>query len=251
MATPDTAPALLIEQRGPILLMTINRPEARNSLNGDVTTALTQAIERLEHDPNLRVGVLTGAGGGFCAGLDLKAFAVSGSPAGLKELLRDRSAKPLVAAVEGFALGGGFELALMCDLIVAARGTKLGLPEAKFGLLAVGGGMFRLPERMVTAMVLTAAPLTAEQANEHGLLTRLSEPGQALAEAIGLANLVAANAPLPIAAALRLIRARAGRTEGELWAMQLPERDAIFTSSDAKEGAAAFAERRPPTWTGN
>jgi enoyl-CoA hydratase len=250
MAMPDTAAALLVEQRGPLLVMTINRPTARNALTTDVTTLLTEAIERLETDPSLRVGVLSGAGGGFCAGIDLKAFASSGSPTGLKEMLRDRSVKPMVAAVEGFALGGGLELALMCDLIVAARGTKLGLPEAKFGLLAAGGALFRIPERLVTSMVLTGTPLIAEEAADHGLVARLTDPGQALAEAIELATAIAANAPLPIAAALRLIRSRAGRSEEEMWAMQVPERDTIFTSSDAREGALAFSEKRVPSWAG-
>lgn len=243
-------PELVVHAQGPVLTITLNRPWARNALTSPLTQALTAAIEQLADDPQLRVGVLTGSGSGFCAGIDLKAFAADGPPTGLRELLRARSAKPLIAAVEGFALAGGLELALMCDLVVAARGSKVGLPEARHGLLATGGGLFRLPAGLATEMALTAAVLPVEQLAAHGVVARLTEPGAALATAISLAETIAANAPLSIAASMQLIRARAGRSEEQMWELQIPLRDKVFGSADAREGATAFAEKRTPQWAG-
>jgi enoyl-CoA hydratase len=243
--------ALLVEASGPLLIMSLNRPEARNALNQALTDQLVAALARLAGDPALRAGVLRSTSGAFCSGMDLKAFAASGPITGLREMLRARTPKPVVAAVETFAFGGGLELALMCDLIVAARGTKLALTEAKFGQLAVGGGLFRVPEALVTEMALTALPVLAERAAEHGMVHRLVEPGDASAVAIELATTIAANAPLSVARATQLIRARAGRTEDELWELQAPIRDEIFSSRDSKEGALAFTEKRTPNWTGS
>jgi enoyl-CoA hydratase len=241
---------LLVTRQGPILVMTLNRPWARNALTSGMTRALHAAIGELANDDGLRVGVLHGAGEGFCAGIDLKAFAASGPPDGLRDLLRKRATKPLVAAVEGFALAGGLELALMCDLVVAARGAKVGLPEARHGLLASGGGLFRLPSALATEMALTGAALPAERLAECGVITRLTDPGTALATATSLAEAVAANAPLSVAAALQLLRARPGRTEDEMWDIQVPLRDMVFGSADAREGATAFSQKRPPQWAG-
>jgi enoyl-CoA hydratase len=242
---------LLVETRGPVLIMSLNRPDARNALNQALTTGLIEALDRLATDDTLRAGVLRSAGAGFCSGMDLKAFAESGPIIGLREMLRARTPKPVVAAVEGFALAGGLELALMCDLIVAARDTKFALTEAKFGLLAVGGALFRIAEPLVTEMALTALPITADRAAECGMVNRLVEPGEAAAVATELATAIAANAPLSIARTTQLIRARAGRTEHDLWELMRPIRDEVFTSADAKEGAVAFAEKRTPHWTGS
>jgi enoyl-CoA hydratase len=243
--------ALLVEAQGPVLIMSLNRPAARNALNQAVTDALRAALDRLATDDALRAGVLCSTSAGFCAGMDLKAFAESGPISGLREMLRARSDKPVLAAVEGFALGGGLELALMCDLVVAARGTKFALTEAKFGLLATGGGLFRIPESLVTEMALTALPITAERAAEHGMVHRLVEPGETMGLATELASAIAANGPLSIARTTQLIRARAGRTEHDLWELMAPIRDEVFTSADAKEGAIAFAEKRAPNWQGS
>jgi enoyl-CoA hydratase len=243
--------ALLVEARGPLLIMSMNRPDARNALNQALTDGLVGALKRLAEDSELRAGVLCSTSEAFCSGMDLKAFAESGPISGLREMLRARTPKPVVAAVEKFAFAGGLELALMCDLVVAARGTKFALTEAKFGQLAVGGGLFRVPEALVTEMALTALPITAERAAEFGMVNRLVEPGETLAVATELAATIAANAPLSIARATELIRARAGRTEHDLWELQTPIRDEIFSSRDSKEGARAFAEKRTPNWTGS
>lgn len=245
--SPQSEP-VLVERRGPILLITLNRPFARNAITTVMTQRLASAIEQLNASSELRVGVITGAGSGFCAGIDLKAFAQEGPPAGIGQLLRARSRKPLIAAIEGFALAGGLELALMCDLIVAGRGTKMGLPEARRGLLATGGGLFRLPVPLATLMALTGTTFTADQIAEHGLLARLTGPNEALTEALEIAAAIADNAPLSVEASLELIRARAGRTEDELWKLQVPLRNAVFESADAREGATAFTEKRPARW---
>jgi enoyl-CoA hydratase len=243
--------ALLVETHGPLLMMSLNRPDARNALNQALTIGLVKALDRLATDDTLRAGVLRSTSEGFCAGMDLKAFAESGPIVGLREMLRARTPKPVVAAVEKFAFGGGLELALMCDLVVAARGTKFALTEAKFGLLATGGGLFRIPEPLVTEMALTGLPITAERAAERGMVSRLVEPGETVAVATELASAIAGNAPLSIARTTQLVRARAGRSEHDLWQLMAPIRDEVFNSSDAKEGAAAFAEKRTPHWTGS
>lgn len=243
--------ALRVETRGPLLIMSLNRPEARNALNQSLTDGLVGALDRLARDTTLRAGVLCSTSAGFCSGMDLKSFAESGPITGLREMLRARTPKPVVAAVEGFAMAGGLELALMCDLIVAARGTKLGLPEARVGMLAAGGALFRIPEALAIEMALTGAPITAERAADHGMISRLVEPGEAVVTATDLASAIAANAPLSIARTTELIRARAGRTEHDLWELMAPIRDEVFHSADAKEGAVAFAQKRTPNWTGS
>jgi len=212
------------------------------------------AVQTAEVDGDLRVGVLTGAGGTFCAGMDLKAFAASGLPKGIDDVLRHGCRKPLVAAVEGVAVGGGLELALIADLLVAASDARLGSPEVKFGLFPGGGALLRLPRHLpqsiVTELALTGEPLSAESAFAHGLVVRLCEPGHALDTALELARAIARNAPLGVDAALRLLRMAPGRTEEDLWAEQRRLVDAVFHSEDAQEGARAFAEKRPPQWSG-
>lgn len=250
---PDDA-AVLTETRGRVLVITLNRPEAMNAVNSALAADLNAAIGRLDSDDGLSVGVLTGAGRGFSAGMDLKAFAVEGPPKGFVEFLVDGARKPLIAAVEGFALAGGLEIALTCDLLVAAKGVKLGIPEVKVGLFAGGGALLRLPSRLPEAvaieMALTGDPITAEAAHQYGLVSRLVEPGEAVAAAVALAERIASNAPLSTAVSKRLIRDRVGRTEAEFWAHQAGLTPAVFGSDDAKEGPRAFAEKRAPNWSG-
>ena len=245
--------AVLLEVRGQVLVIRLNRPQARNAINGAVTTGLREAFDRLDGDDELSVGVLSGAGQGFCSGMDLKAFAAEGPPKGIDRLLLEGCQKPLVAAIEGFAMAGGLELALLCDLLVAAEGAKFGIPEPAVGLFAAGGALVRLPGRLPYAiaaeLALTADPVTAEQAKQYGLVNRVVPAGQTLEQAIALAERIARNAPLAITASKRVLRQVAGRTEEELFEFQRPLVRQVFTSSDAKEGPRAFAEKRPPRWT--
>ena len=249
-----TQPAVLTERRDRVLVITLNRPEAMNAINGDLSNGLWSAIQDLNDDPGLTAGVLTGNGRGFCAGMDLKAFSRGEDIGPMVKFIRAGSEKPLICAIEGFALAGGLELALSCDLLVAARGAKLGIPEVGVGLLAAGAGLFRLPGRVgygkAMEMAITADPITAEEAAEHGLVARLSEPGEALDTALALAERIARNAPLAVAASKQLIRATQGSTEDELWALQRPLQKKVFASADAKEGPRAFAEKRRPEWSG-
>jgi enoyl-CoA hydratase len=250
----DAEQAVLTEPRGRVLLITLNRPDAMNAINSALGTGVVDAVARLDADDGLSVGVLTGAGRGFSAGMDLKAFLSEGMPQGFMEFLRDGARKPLIAAIEGFALAGGLEIALTCDLLVAAKGAKLGIPEAKVGLFAAGGGLMRLPGRLpygvAMELALTGDPILAEQAFEHGLVSRLAEPGAAVADALALAERIARNAPLSTAASKLLIRETAGRTEAEFWDFQTSHVRDVFTSADAKEGPLAFAEKRDPNWSG-
>lgn len=245
---------VLTERRGRVLLVTLNRPDARNAVNSALSEGLGRAIDELDGDPGLTAGVITGAGKGFCSGMDLKAFAASGPPRGFARIIEKGSAKPTVAAIEGFAMAGGLELALSCDLLVAAKGAKLGIPEAGVGLFAAGGGLYRLPRRLpygvAMEMAVTADPITAERAFKFGLVARLAEPGEAVDAALALAERIARNAPLAVAASKRLIRAAQGVTEDEFWTMQESVVAGVFGSDDAKEGPLAFAEKRLPNWTG-
>ncbi|WP_156690305.1 crotonase/enoyl-CoA hydratase family protein [Mycobacterium sp. Marseille-P9652] len=253
----EAEPEVLVEQRDRILIITINRPKAKNAVNAAVSRGLADAMDRLDGEPGLSVGVLTGAGGSFCAGMDLKAFArgelpiVEGRGMGFTERPPD---KPLIAAVEGFALAGGTELALATDLIVASRESAFGIPEVKRGLVAGGGGLLRLPERIPYAiameLALTGDNLPAERAHELGLVNVLAEPGGALEAAIALAEKIAANGPLAVAATKRIIVESRGWSRETMFADQNKILMPVFASNDAKEGAIAFAEKRPPRWTG-
>jgi enoyl-CoA hydratase len=248
------ADEVLTEVRGRVLLITLNRPDAMNAINTALASGLLDAIEQLDGDDGLTAGVLTGAGRGFCSGMDLKAFAAEGPPQGFDTFLVHGSRKPLIAAVEGFALAGGLEVALTCDLLVAADNVKLGIPEAGVGLFAAGGALLRLPRRVpygvAMEMALTADPISAEQAHQYGLVTRLAERGQAVDVALELAERIARNAPLSVAASKQLIRQTQGRTEEEFWEFQRSFTAQVFTSEDAKEGPRAFAEKRKPSWSG-
>jgi enoyl-CoA hydratase len=250
----STGEAVLTEQRGRVLLITLNRPDAMNSINGALSHGLWNAVQRLNDDAGLTAGVLTGAGKGFSAGMDLKAFARGEDIGPMMSFVRAGADKPLIVAIEGFALAGGLELALSCDLLVAARGARLGIPEVGVGLFAAGGGLARLPSRVgygkAMEMAITGDPITAEEAFEYGLVARLADKGDAVNVAMALAERVAKNAPLGVAASKQLIRATQGLTEEEFWAAQIPLQAKVFTSSDAKEGPRAFAEKRAPEWTG-
>jgi len=246
--------AVLTERRGRVMVITLNRPEAMNAINGALSEGLWSAVQDLNSDSGLTAGVLTGAGKGFCSGMDLKAFSRGEDIGPMLEFVQNGAAKPLVGAIEGFALAGGLELALSCDLLVAARNAKLGIPEVGVGLFAAGAGLFRLPGRVgygtAMEMAITGDPITAEEAADHGLVSRLTEPGEALSAALVLAERIARNAPLAVAASKQLIRATQGATEEELWKIQRPHMATVWKSNDAKEGPRAFAEKRPPEWTG-
>lgn len=246
--------AILTERRGRVLVITMNRPEAKNAINGDLANGLWAAVEELNTDPGLTAGVLTGAGGAFCSGMDLKAFAKGEDIGPIQQFFGNGAEKPLIGAIEGFALAGGLEIALSCDLLVAAEGAKLGIPEVKVGLFAAGMGVMRLPSRVgygkAMEMALTGDPISAEDGHAYGLISKLAEPGTAVDVAIELAERIAKNAPLGVAASKKIIRATQGNTEEELAAIQAEMYIPVFTSNDAKEGPAAFAEKREPNWTG-
>ena len=251
---PDAENAVLTETRGRVLLITLNRPEAMNAINTDLAQGVLAAVRQLDGDDGLTAGVMTGAGRGFCAGMDLKAFAQSGPPKGMGEFFEHGARKPLIAAIEGFALAGGLEMALSCDLLVAADNVRFGIPEAGVGLFAGGGALLRLPSRVgymkAMEMALTADPISAQEALALGLVARLTEPGQALEGALALAERIARNAPLSVAASKDIIKNTHGLTDVEGWKYQAPLFASVFTSEDAKEGPRAFAEKRAPVWSG-
>lgn len=254
--TLDANEPVLVEQRDRILIITINRPHAKNAIDAAVSHGLAAATDRLDDDPALSVGIITGAGGSFCAGMDLKAFArgenvaVEGRGLGFTER---PPVKPLIAAVEGYALAGGTEVALATDLIVAADDAAFGIPEVKRGLVAGGGGLIRLPQRIPPAiamqLALTGANLPARRAHELGMVNVLTKPGGALTGAIALAEEITANGPLAVAATKRVMIESREWAADEVWRRQFEIIGPVFASNDAKEGAVAFAEKRPPQWT--
>ena len=246
---------VLTERRGRVLVITLNRPDQMNSINTALAKGLVAAIEELDGDPGLSLGVLTGAGRGFSAGMDLKAFAKEGTPQGFETYIEKGSQKPMIAAIEGFCLAGGLEMALVCDLLVAADNVRFGIPEVGVGLFAGGGALLRLPRRIpygvAMELALTGDPISASRALELGLVSRLTEKGGALAGALELAERIAKNAPLSLKASKAVLRDMAGLTNEEFWAMQTSHIRSVFTSDDAKEGPRAFAEKRPPVWSGS
>ena len=245
---------VLVERQERVLIVTLNRPSVLNAINGAMAQGIGAAISRLDEDSDLSVGILTGVGRGFCSGMDLKGFGRGENIDHLTSFLANGSKKPLIAAIEGFALGGGLELALTCDLLVAASGARLGIPEISFGLLAAGGGLLRLPIRVgyskAMEMALTGDPISAEEGLQLGLVSRLAAKGEAIEVALQLAERITRNAPLAIAVSKQVIRSVPGRPESELWSLQRHAQRPVFTSNDAKEGAKAFAEKRSPLWTG-
>jgi len=246
------------EVRGATLVIAINRPQQRNAIDRSTSQAIAGALDRLDADPQLRAGILTGRGGNFCAGMDLKAF-VAGERAelegrGFGGLTERAPVKPLIAAVEGFALAGGCEIALACDLIVAAENAQFGLPEVRRGLVAGSGGLVRLPQRIPPAIALeyalTGNRMSAIEAHRWGLVNRLTPAGQAIEDALALAASIAANAPLAVAMTKRIMREAREWPQAEVWDLQRPLADSVILSEDAKEGARAFTEKRDPVWRG-
>lgn len=262
-APPAEPPAVLtdrskIGQRGSALLITLNRPQVRNAVNPALAEGVAHALEELDADDGLAAGILTGAGGFFCAGMDLGAFARGESPwygdRGFAGIAQRAARKPLIAAIEGFAVAGGMEIALACDLIVAARGAKLGIPEAKRSLVAAGGALLRLPRRMpyhvVMELALTGDTMPAERFHELGVVNRLTEPGGALDAAFELAAALAKNGPLALVASKQILQEQFDWSTAEMWERQAALSGPVFASEDAKEGANAFKEKREPVWQG-
>jgi enoyl-CoA hydratase len=222
-----------------------------------MANGIAAAIDELDSDGSLSVGVITGAGGYFCAGMDLKAFADGDRPwvkNGFAGIAETTTNKPLIAAVEGFALAGGLEIALACDLIVAGRGARLGIPEVKRSLVAAGGGLLRLPRmiprNLANELALTGDPISAERGYELGLVNRVTEPGAALSTALELAGTIAANGPLALAASKRILRESADWSTDEAFDLQRQIWKPVYDSQDAAEGAIAFAQKRAPVWRG-
>jgi enoyl-CoA hydratase len=254
-----TEPApVLVEARDGVVIVTINRPAQRNAVTRAVSLAIAAALDALDDRDDLRVAVLTGAGGNFCSGMDLKAFVAGERPElhgrGFAGVTERSPVKPLIAAVEGFALAGGCELALACDLIVAAENAAFGLPEVSRGLVAGSGGLVRLPRRIPAGIALeyalTGARMAASEAHRWGLVNRLAAPGEALTEALRLAGEIAANAPLSVAMTKRIVTESADWPMDGVWDRQRPLAEAVIASDDAREGARAFADKRPPVWRG-
>ncbi|WP_063039156.1 crotonase/enoyl-CoA hydratase family protein [Nocardia pseudovaccinii] len=249
---------VLVERRGAVQVITINRPTAKNALNAGVAAGVAAAVDELDQSDELWAGVLTGAGGTFSSGMDLKAWLRGESPAiegrGLCGITMTPPRKPLIAAVEGWAVAGGFELLLACDLVVAARTARVGVPEVKRSLVARGGAALLLPRRVPYAialeLLLTGDPIGAERAAEIGLVNRLTEEGGALEGALALAETITANGPLAIAATKEIARSSSDWTLAEGWAKQVDIAQPVFSSADAVEGATAFAEKRAPIWKG-
>jgi enoyl-CoA hydratase len=259
MATATEATKLVLTERHDgVLTMTINRPAQKNAVNHETAVQLASALDLFDADPELSVGVLTGAGGTFSAGMDLKGFAHGDLPTipgrGFGGLTRAAVRKPLIAAVEGWALGGGFELALACDLIVAAEDATFGSPEVRWGIVAAEGGAIKLPRRMpyyvATRLLFTGEPLTAAEAKEYGIVTELTPPGAALEKARELARRVAKNAPLALVAIKEILRTTEGVDDPEAFNRQDEIIAPVLSSDDAHEGALAFAEKREPVWHG-
>jgi len=250
--------AVLTERRGRTLVITLNRPDSRNAVNAALAAGVAAALDELDGDDELSIGILTGAGKGFCAGMDLKAFVAGESPyvdgRGFAGIAQRAADKPVIAAIEGFAVAGGLEVALSCDLIVAAKGAKLGIPESKRSLVAAGGALLRLPKRipyhLAMELALTGDPIPAERAAELGLVNRLAEPGGALDAAVELADAIAKNGPLALIASKRILVEEPGWSEDEKWQKQGEISGPVFGSEDAREGATAFAEKREPEWKG-
>ncbi|HTR08172.1 MAG TPA: crotonase/enoyl-CoA hydratase family protein [Paraburkholderia sp.] len=249
---------LLIDYRDGIQILTINRPEARNACTKALAEAIAAALDELERRDDLRLAIITGAGGTFCAGMDLKGFLKGERPSlpgrGFAGLTEAPPRKPLIAAVEGYALAGGFEIVLASDLVVAASNAQFGLPEVKRGLCAAAGGLLRLqrqlPERIALELVLTGDMFGAQRAFEFGLINRLTAPGEALAVAIELAQRIVVNGPLAVAASKRVMCESRDWSTAEMFARQREITDPVFASADAREGAAAFAGKRKAVWQG-
>lgn len=247
------------EEQDGILIITIDRPDVRNAINYTCAEQMAKVMDRLDEDPSLKLGILTGAGSVFSAGMDLKDFAQTGKRArvegrGFAGLTDQPPTKPLIAAIEGYALAGGFEIALSCDLIVASNTAKLGLPEVKRGLVAGAGGMLRLPRRLpyhiAMELILTGEHFPATRAAELGLVNVLCEPGEALQSALDLAKRIVCNGPLAVQMAKRIVNEGLDWSQAEMFERQAPLVASVLASEDAREGALAFTEKRAPQWKG-
>jgi enoyl-CoA hydratase len=249
---------VLVGHDGAVLTITLNRPEVRNAINTAASEAVAAALAELDASHDLSVAVLTGAGGTFCAGMDLKAFLAGERPSlpgrGFAGFVERPPAKPVVAAVEGAAVAGGFEIVLACDLIVAAEDARFGLPEVRRGLVAAGGGLLRLsrhvPYHLAVEWALTGDYVTAAQARAAGLVSRVTPSGEALAHAIELAGRIARNGPLAVAATKRILAECPDWPGTEAFARQREISEPVRNSEDAREGARAFVEKRVPRWQG-
>ena len=255
------ADEVLRERRGNVEILTINRPEARNAINGAVSKAMSDAMDALTDEPECWVVVVTGSGDkAFSAGMDLKAFSsgeggdIMGASGGFGGLTQRAFPKPIIAAVNGSALAGGFEIMLSCDLVVAAEHAKFGIPEAKRGLIAGAGGLIRMPKRLPMAVALelamTGDPIDAERAYALGLVNKVVPGDAVLAEAVALAERIAANAPLAVRYSKEVMKRAADLPESEGWAINSDAVRVVFSSADAMEGPIAFAEKRAPNWQG-
>ncbi len=250
------SPAVLTERRGGALVITINRPEVRNAINAAAAQGIADALEALDADDGLTVGILQGAGGSFCAGMDLGAFVKGETPwvgdRGFAGIAQRGARKPLIAAIEGFAVAGGMEIALACDMIVAAEDARMGIPEVKRSLIAAGGALLRLPQRMpyhvVMELALTGDPLPAERFHAFGLVNRLAPPGGALDAALELAAALEKNGPLALVASKEILMKQGDWSTEDMWAKQGEIAGPVLISEDAREGASAFKEKREPVW---
>jgi enoyl-CoA hydratase len=249
---------VIVERDENVQVITMNRPEQRNAMTQDVGRAIANALDELDSDDGLLVGVIGGAGGTFCSGMDLKRF-LAGETAsipgrGFGGLTQRAPTKPLIAAVEGYALGGGFEMVLACDMVVAAEGAKFGLPEVRRGLVAKAGGLIRLPDRLprgiALELILTGEFLTSSRAELFGLVNEVVPDGTAIEGALRLAKRISVNAPLAVAASKRVVVESQGWPLEERYVRQYDITDPVFDSEDAREGASAFAEKRTPVWRG-
>ena len=259
MSSPSSA-EVLYEVDGHVATLTLNRPDQRNAVSPELALALEAAVQRFEQDDDVWVAVLTGAGPNFCAGADLKAIAagrgaeLSTQAGGFAGFVRCPRTKPVIAAVRGFALAGGTELVLACDLVVAGRDAQFGLPEVTRGIVAAAGGLFRLPRVLPPArameLVLTADRLGAEEAHRWGMVNALVEPDDVLSAARELAERICRNAPLAVRESLAIARDALRIDDAEGWERSRAAMERVRDSEDAREGVQAFVEKRPARWTG-
>ncbi|CAN5222102.1 crotonase/enoyl-CoA hydratase family protein [soil metagenome] len=250
---------LLVEVIDSIQVVTFNRPQARNAMTFEVATLMCAAMDELDRNDALRACIVTGTGGTFCSGMDLKDFLAGKRPSvpgrGFAGVTERPPTKPMIAAVEGYALAGGFEVVLSCDLVVASTTAKFGLPEVKRGLVATAGGLLRLPSRIPRPIameyILTGDMMTAQTAYQYGLVNQLVEPGQTLEAAMALARRIVVNGPMALIASKRVVTESDDWSRAEMFARQLEIAQPVFDSDDAKEGSRAFAEKRPARWSGH
>lgn len=254
----DNETQLSVERHGATLVISIDRPHLKNAMGMQASEEMSAALDLLDQDPGLTIGVITGNGGNFCTGADLKAAARGERPftasRGGFGVVQKPPLKPLIAAVEGYAIGGGLEICLACDLVVASRDAKFGLPEVRSGVMAIGGGLFRLPKRVPRAfameVILGGQFYDASTFHRHGLVNRITEPGQALQEAKQWATALLDNAPLAMLCSKEIVDLSAHLPDEEAWRRQEPIARRVLESSDRAEGLAAFAEKRRPRWSG-